>query len=643
MSSARRLYTYLVSAISLQAVTWAIIALLRNLIIFGIDREAVAFQVAVIIIGLPVFLVHWITGQRSVESKSQEQGSTLRRLYLYGNLAAFLGPFAANLFDLIRRFFGELNELQSYQYDELSTGNAILYHLLAMLIVGILWFYHFQVTREDTNAVPDEGGAAIVRRFYVYGFATAGLYMTSLAVIHLIRWVMLQFGSTIQSDSLNVILINEIDRIFIGIPLWIIFWRWAQSLYEGPKAEERNSALRKFYLYGVIFVSAMNVVIHCSLIIYKGITKLLDVYEPSTQGLSGPVPILIGTGILWWYHAFVIREDAKTDETTRQAGVRRLYAYLIAAIGLSALLIGLGGIFYVLINLFGSGFGSVRDELAWAIAAIITGLPTWLIPWRQMQILADDSGPSGVDARNSSARRIYLYFFLFIATMTALSSAVFIVYRIIDAFLGGDSPTIIELAEALSYIIIAVGVWLYHGSILRSDRRLAQDTKLQKLQELKVAAVDEKDGQFGHALVAAIQKEIPELEISPIWLSAEKGSKEKDVIKTLQGSGLIVGSWEIAVPNGLGGKVTPIIAQTIATSSAHKLLTPTRREGWDWAGIESNSIETLATQTAAALQQILEGEPVKIRRTPGVGTIIVIVIAVLIILAVLPEFIDSIF
>ena len=54
MSSIRRGYIYLVSAISLQAVAWAIIALLRNLFVFGIDPVAVAFQIAVIVIGLPV-------------------------------------------------------------------------------------------------------------------------------------------------------------------------------------------------------------------------------------------------------------------------------------------------------------------------------------------------------------------------------------------------------------------------------------------------------------------------------------------------------------------------------------------------------------------------------------------------------------
>ena len=56
MSNVRRWYTYIISFISLQAVIWAIIYLLRNLIVLGSNPLAVAFQLSVIIIGLPVFL-----------------------------------------------------------------------------------------------------------------------------------------------------------------------------------------------------------------------------------------------------------------------------------------------------------------------------------------------------------------------------------------------------------------------------------------------------------------------------------------------------------------------------------------------------------------------------------------------------------
>ncbi|MCK5316610.1 MAG: hypothetical protein KAJ55_01785, partial [Anaerolineales bacterium] len=78
MSNVRRWYIYLVSAISLQGVVWAAIALLRNLFIYGVDPIAVAFQIAVLIVGLPVYLAHWRQGQRLVQREKEERGAVLR-------------------------------------------------------------------------------------------------------------------------------------------------------------------------------------------------------------------------------------------------------------------------------------------------------------------------------------------------------------------------------------------------------------------------------------------------------------------------------------------------------------------------------------------------------------------------------------
>ena len=80
--------------------------------------------------------------------------------------------------------------------------------------------------------------------------------MVILAIIHLLRWVMMQFGGIqLYSNSIDITLGNELTRTIIGLPLWLIFWRWAQRLFDGPREEERASTLRKFYLYGAIFFS----------------------------------------------------------------------------------------------------------------------------------------------------------------------------------------------------------------------------------------------------------------------------------------------------------------------------------------------------------------------------------------------------
>jgi len=100
MDTPRRLYIYLVSAISLQAFAWAIIDLLRSLLItpFNASSIALAMHIAIIIVSVPLYLIHWLWGQRIANRDREEREASIRTLYLYGMQAAFLGPIIASLF-----------------------------------------------------------------------------------------------------------------------------------------------------------------------------------------------------------------------------------------------------------------------------------------------------------------------------------------------------------------------------------------------------------------------------------------------------------------------------------------------------------------------------------------------------------------
>jgi hypothetical protein len=170
MSTVRRWYIYLVSAISLQAVAWATIVLLRNLLISRLNPPptAIALPIAVILTSLPIFLAHWLWGQRLAGKAVEERGATLRRFYLHGTMAAFLGPFTANGFDLLGTLLRAASTLDRRPYG-LTSGDAVVYHLVALLVLGVLWFYHQRIVAGDAKTVPETGSAAMVRRLYVLG------------------------------------------------------------------------------------------------------------------------------------------------------------------------------------------------------------------------------------------------------------------------------------------------------------------------------------------------------------------------------------------------------------------------------------------------------------------------------------------
>ncbi len=646
MATVRRWYIFLVSAISLQAVTWAVIALLRNLVTPGYDAptDAIAFQIAVIVVGLPIFLGHWLWAQRLAGRDLEERGTPLRRLYLYITLAAFLGPFVANVYDLIAGLlwlaFGGPGS--NFEYFELSPGQTIVQSLVAMVILGLLWFYHQRLVAADARAVPETGNAAIVRRLYIFGFSAVGVTMTGLAIIHLLRWVMFQVGSGTAVGGFDAVGFTvEAARLIVGVPLWLIFWQWAQRLFNGSSAAERESALRKFYLYATVFIAVLCAVTNAAFILAGFFRRVLDL--PPQGDIRDPLPIVIGTAVLWAYHAYILWDDAqKAREAPRQAGIRRLYLYLVAAIGLAALLVGLSGDLSVLIrSLAETAFGSdLREELAWFTAALVAGLPVWILPWRRAELKAEASGPAGADERRSIVRKIYLYFFLFVATITVLSGAVYIVYRLLSLVLGESSPTnlLSDLGQAIAFSLIAVAVWLYHGYTLRGDGRLAKRDQVERLAGLRVAVVDGGDGRFGNAVLNELQRELPGLSFTPIGLTAAAAEAmglaagPNTMAAQLAEAGLIVGPWSIIVADG---PTNPELAGAIRASSAPKLLVPVRTEGWEWVGVDRWSTEALIRQTVEAIKQIAAGEEVKPSHPLGIGAIIGIIAGVFILLILL--------
>jgi len=237
-------------------------------------------------------------------------------------------------------------------------------------------------------------------------------------------------------------------------------------------------------------------------------------------------------------------------------------------------------------------------------------------------------------------RKIYLYFYLFLATMTVLSSLVYILYRLLSLALGErDTGNLLsDLGQAIAFSVIAVGVWVYHGLAVRGDGRRNQREQAQRLADWRVAVVDEGEGRFGRAVLEGLRREAPGLTLDPIGLTASAaeamGATDDPlaISARLSAATLIVGPWNMAVS---GGALTAEIARAVVASPARKLLVPVRAQGWEWAGVDRWNAEAMARHTIRAVKQMVEGEEVRPARPLGAGAIVGIVIGVLLLLIVL--------
>jgi hypothetical protein len=636
MGNVRRWYVYLVSAISLQAVAWAVIFLLRHLVAgrpYG-TMMALAWQLSLVVIGLPIYLGHWLWAQRLARAGLDERGAWVRRVYLYGMLAGFLAPFATDAYGLLNWLLGVALGSSASPLP----GGVIqpVDSLAAMVVTAALWFYHRQVLSEDDRVVSEEGAAGAVRRLYVLGVAAAGLLMTVYALSDLLlRLILLVFG---PADLVRPhALAGEIARLLVGLGLWLVFWRQAERLYEGPDEGERESVLRKIYLYAVAFVAALAVVSAATVALAGLFRWLLGVPAESGFALQRGCATLIAIAPIWVYQARVLQGDIQgAAGRPEQAALRRVYLYLIAGVGLAACLIGLGGDLSVVIRgLARSEPGRVLAiQLAYYSAALLAGLPVWVLPWREAQALAATAGGDGSAEVRSLARRIYLYFYLFAATMTVLSGAVYIVSRLIGRLLGaapmGNLAS--QLAQAIALSLLGVGLWLYHSGELRRDNRRIGQEAAARLSQVRVTILDGGDGAVGAALAGALQRRLPALQpacfsVSAAGIAASEpaGADPAGLFAALREADIVVGPWT-AVLAGQAGSMGVTVAQALAASPARKVLVPISGDGWLWAGVHEH-LPALLEQAADAVAQIATGGQAAGPARLGVGGIIAVIAA----------------
>ncbi len=637
MLKIRRWYIFLVSAISLHVVTWGIITLLRNLFISSLDAQKtqIALEIAIIIIGLPFYLVHWLWAQRLAQKDDEERLSDVRSFYLYGMMVGFLAPFVNDAFNLIVEVMRLLLQVERRQYyfPKLPSSEMILYFFAALVVLGLFWFYHYRLV--STKPVPQTNGRYLARRIYIYGFSAVGLIMTIIGLSSLVNWVLFQFGDSSRTElGLPTIL----SQLIIGVPLWILFWRQGQHLF-AQEAGERESALRKFYLYMAVFVGVITAVTTTTVIFAEWLRDLLGL--TTTGDIRDPLSVIVGAVILWIFHTYALHEDADTaGEQPRQAGIRRLYLYLVAGVGLVAFLVGLAGDISVLMRSLAEKSAislGLREELAWYTASLIAGLPVWLIPWQKAQSAAEESS-SSADERRSLVRRIYLYFYLFVAAMTMLSSAIYIVSQVVELILGSRDADYLfsDLGQAIAFTLIAGGVWAYHWSILQADGRFLEQAETQQLKALRVAVLDNGANGMGAAICNNLTRELPHIQLQQYNLRSSESTEQLSLDEVLAQADVIIGPWTIAVEKEVGADVVTAVAD----SPAHKLLIPFQDENWNWVGVPHMSVEKSVKETIHAVKQIAAGEQVEQKRPLGIGTIIaLVIIGFLVLTGVIPFFI----
>lgn len=633
MSSVRRWYLFAVCAVSIQSVAWAAIVLLRGLLNprLQADFELISVQIAVIIIGLPIFLWHWGRARDHFVDQAVDGVVDVgpAPIYLYLMLLGLIGPIVANAITLLVALYHTILGLSSKLLPNgMDSSEAIISSVVALLVLSILSLYFRKQEREeiDLDSKESQGSVADVRRGYLFLLSITGLSLTIYSLIGLLNWMLLQLfvDQTVTAlTSAAAIVGNEVACLLVGLILWQLSWGRAQALYHSGLRDEQESSVRKLYLYALVFVGSLAVVTTTASVLAGILRAWLGLVNDGEIRIA--VSSIIGFGIVWSYHAFVLHHDAQlAPNAYKEAQIRRIYRYLLSTIGFAVVLVGLGGVIDVIIRMIlEQRLGNLlREQVANVSAALMAGLPIWLLSWRKIQETSKAGNDLAKLERTSAVRKVYIYFFLFVATMTVLASGVAIVSQLLNIFLGNASTDNLAnlLAHAIAYSLIAVAVWLYHRALLNEDRiHNIDDQKQVGMNGGRVVIFMPDADDIGVSLNSTLGLQFPEITIALTY-------RAEDLADLSAADVVIAHSDDISA---------------VANTKSRKLIIPSiPNHEWNFIGASSRSTQSQIKDCMNALRQIVSGEEIKpSRRLSGCVLAALIVVGAVILFSFVMPFI----
>jgi hypothetical protein len=517
MKSIRRFYFYLVAFISIEVVLWGLVSLLRSIVDKSISggADALAQALALVLVGVPFFLIHWLWAQRAAAREAEEQNASIRAVFLYAILLATLIPVVQNLLSFIDRSFVEVAGLGIGRAFSSFSRQTVADNLIAILMNGIVALYFWNVLRSDWIKLTDKENYSDVRRLYRYIWMLYGLLLTVFGAQQVLRFLFYVPNGLLGHLGREVA-INGMALLVVGTPIWVYSWHVIQDSLMDPA--EMGSNLRLVVLYLLSLGGVITVITAAWLVLNTILNVLLGQdlsYNELLQKVGGPISIAIPLGLVWAYYGYWLNRhiEAAGDEV-RRAGLKRLYNYILALIGLVVAFVGMATLVSFLIDML-TGFGivysdSMRNSLAASLASLIVGLPLWLAMWRPMQAEAMAQGELGDHARRSLVRKAYLYLALFASVIGGMATAVALVYNLLKAVLAGDmgsdfTNNILNLAQLL--LLFGV-VLLYHLSVLRADGASTADSLAERQKEYPLLVIDSGSG-FVESIRTALAKFAP--------------------------------------------------------------------------------------------------------------------------------------
>ncbi len=607
MKTVRRLYFYAVSFISAQVVLWGVVGLLRSMTGREVvdSASALAQALSLILVGAPIFLIHWLWAQRVSAKEEEEKSATLRAVFLYGILLATLIPAAQNVLAIINRALLGAARLSAARavFGGTQTWSD---NLIALAVNALIAAYFWNVLQSEWKTLTEKENFVEVRRLARFLWSLYGLTFVVFGMQQALRYALQLSPAATLGGLGGETAVNAVALLLVGAPVWFFAWQLLQdSLVESC---ERESLLRLGILYLLTLGSALTVLTSGGELLYAILMQLLGKPQKAAdfiQELGVPLSVGVPFAVLWAYYGkWLNRQFEFEEEPARRAGKRRLYFYALALVGLAATTFAAVSLLSLAIDLLTAqtylAAGGFASPLSSALAFLAAGLPLWLLAWRPLQAQALEASEAGADARRSAIRKTYLYLVLFAAVIGVMVSAGGLIFNLISVALGGGEENSLNAAlNALQSLVVFAALLLYHLSALRKDNEFRADEMEAKRKRFVVAVLNH-NGKFGAEAQALFSRLAPEISLNVIEADSPPDSLQADALvfsaATLTGGanrpGAPIGSFggiKIPVEESAAGFVwAQSLAQAVeysrAAAEGRRLSPPSSKtaSAWTW-------------------------------------------------------------
>ena len=532
-NSVRRFFQYvllfgllIVSAIGLSGLLGR---LLRGATLVSSDQTALARSFSFVVVGVPLLLILAIWTRRKFLTDPLEATSLGWGFYITLSSITSLVIAIFALHDILIWTVGT----QKYNGETLAR----------FIVWGAIWGVHWWV---DLRVTP-----ALTSRYHHLLGSLIGLGTIVVGLSELLSEVIARVfhlgGDALFIRGGDSILLSA-ATFLVGIPIWLLYWMrtYAKSA--------RDSLWLGYVLLAGVASGLVLAVSFASAVLYQILVWLIGdprstqaaFHFQNTSMYSGAA--IVGV-IAWWYHHAMLEEARLVARTE----VQRIYEYLMAGIGLTAIAGGVGILLIAFLEVITNssvivGGNSATNALLAAATLLIVGGPLWWIFWRRIQSATQGSPSTEL---TSATRRIYLFILFGVGGVAGVASLLVGVFLLFDDIFKGkfSGETVHRARYSISILLTAFAVAGYHWMVYRNEREFVQAGQrgphfvllIGKKNPGLVAAINQHVG----ARVQAWQRLDDESEFGPV----------EDVLKVLDG---VQGESVILLAEASGIRVIPI-------------------------------------------------------------------------------------